>query len=698
MKKFAILFGLAVSPFFTFAQADKYCGTTEMHRKFLLEHPELVEEIIKREQVNFEERKAHQSTLSNSASRQSGTVYVIPVVFHIVHNYGPENISDAQVLSAVDILNEDFRKLNNDTHQIISEFKGIAADCEIEFRLAGKDPNGNCTNGIDRIVSLATYNAGDNAKLNQWDPKKYLNIWVVNSIGSSGVAGYAIFPSYAQSAPHRDGIVILHDYVGRIGTGSSFRSRALTHEVGHSLGLPHTWGSNNNPGEKCGDEGISDTPLTKGWTTCVPDGSVCEAGKKENVQNFMEYSYCCRMFTQGQKYEMRRILSLSTAGRNNLWTSANRTVTGTDVPAVLCPPKAEFLSATSVCEKTGIQLYDKSWRGAASSWKWIIPGSDSGTYTSRNPLVRFSSPGTYDVTLVASNSGGNDTLKRKDYLKILPGIAWYGTPFADGFERSYLFEGWYEENGPGDSIKWDVSTAGYSGKSAKLENFAAKGYGVSHSLVTPRLDLTRTLEASLKYKVAYAVRRTQNYDRLSIYYSLDCGYNWTMLNSYPSSPSNSNPGAATINNNGLWEGAFTPTKPSNWKSFSEKLPSTVLGKTPVIFKFEFYNGYGGNNFYLDDVEISGVTGIEEEPLSWLNLNIFPNPSAGSSTISFTTTGPEKVTIELVDITGRRVKSLMADQKLVPGEHRINTDIPVKGLYFVKLRIGQEELTRKLVVN
>ena len=90
----------------------------------------------------------------------------------------------------------------------------LAADIRIEFRLAQIDPNGNCTNGIDRIYSSLTHAGSDQSKLNQWPRDKYLNVWTVSTIGMSGVAGYAYFPSATNSYLYiYDGIIILSNFI-----------------------------------------------------------------------------------------------------------------------------------------------------------------------------------------------------------------------------------------------------------------------------------------------------------------------------------------------------------------------------------------------------------------------------------------------------------------------------------------------------
>ncbi|MBK7183135.1 MAG: hypothetical protein IPH89_09460 [Bacteroidetes bacterium] len=172
-------------------------------------------------------------------------------------------------------MNKTFRKQSADTASIIAAFKPLHADCDIEFRLATLDPNGNCTSGINRIASPLT-TTGDHAvkSLIHWDPSKYLNVYVVQN--AAGLAGHAVWPADADSIPNWDGIVISHDYVGSVGTSTPQRSVVLAHECGHYLNLQHIWGGNNvpnfyyypcaDPFKDCNiDDLVTDTPPTIGW-------------------------------------------------------------------------------------------------------------------------------------------------------------------------------------------------------------------------------------------------------------------------------------------------------------------------------------------------------------------------------------------------------------------------------------------------
>ena len=242
-------------------------------------------------------------------------MYKIPVVFHVLHNGGVENISDEQIYDCLDLLNRDYRLLNQDANNVHAEFQGMPADIEVEFKLATIAPNGQCFSGITHTFSPMSYQgddgdaqvdaiiAGNNVYNGTWAGNKYLNIFVCGDIG--GAAGYTYKPSTWGATSMKNGIWILHDYVGAIGTGGVGTSRALTHEVGHWLNLRHIWGD-----ATCGSDLVSDTPTHNTANYGCPAAghkSTCTGTPIEMTMNFMDYTndVSMYMFTNGQRDRMR---------------------------------------------------------------------------------------------------------------------------------------------------------------------------------------------------------------------------------------------------------------------------------------------------------------------------------------------------------------------------------------------------------
>ena len=274
--------------------------------------------------------------------RSSSAQYVIPVVVHIMHDYtASSNIKKANVLDAIRILNRDFNVQNSDTSMIVNEFKNRIGGLDIQFRLAQIDPQGNCTDGITRHYTELTNTAGENVKMIvSWDTDKYYNIWVVKSI-ASGAGGYAYIPGTAPS-PSQEGVVCLARQFGSLAPsgGSNLSRRTLTHETGHYLSLRHTWGPTNNPGSSnnCSfDDGVDDTPYCAGVTSGCPtslnscnDTTFYGFDQIDNVQNYMDYSSCERMFTIGQAEKMDAALNSFIGSRKLLWQPTNLTATGVE--------------------------------------------------------------------------------------------------------------------------------------------------------------------------------------------------------------------------------------------------------------------------------------------------------------------------------------------------------------------------------
>jgi hypothetical protein len=273
--------------------------------------------------------ESHTQEYLRSNNVETRAVVRIPVVVHVLYRTSTENISDAQIQSQITVLNQDFRRTNADRTTLWSQ----AADSEVEFCLASRDPNGSATTGITRTATTVTsFGTNDAMKYsnqggkNAWPTDKYLNIWVCNIGG--GILGYAQFPGGGAYAT--DGVVIGYNYFGTTGTAVApfNKGRTGTHEVGHWLNLRHIWGDG-----PCGtDDFVTDTPESDAANYGCATGHV-SCGTVDMVQNYMDYSddACMNLFTLGQKNRMQALFATGGA-RVGLLSSLGCSAPGTTTP------------------------------------------------------------------------------------------------------------------------------------------------------------------------------------------------------------------------------------------------------------------------------------------------------------------------------------------------------------------------------
>ncbi|MGB0171670.1 MAG: M43 family zinc metalloprotease [Flavobacteriales bacterium] len=304
-------------------QAQHGCAHRQQRQEMHRAHPEW----MGMQQLRNAALEDHARTFDAQSMACTDGDILIPIVFHVVHDNGPENISDAQIHEAIVQLNEDFSATNPELGDVHPNFTGLVGDVGMQFQLADFDPDGQPTTGIQRIQSDLTYNGSDLAlkQLVQWDPTMYLNVWVVHSSDGGNGSAFAFYPGDVEgSASIYDGIVSSYWAVGRTETAVWTHYKILTHEVGHWANLKHTWGdeSGNQSTAGCAyDDGVDDTPNTIGNTGCDLDASSC--GSQDNVQNYMDYSNCSAMFTEGQKTRMLATMCSDVAGRNHIWSEEN---------------------------------------------------------------------------------------------------------------------------------------------------------------------------------------------------------------------------------------------------------------------------------------------------------------------------------------------------------------------------------------
>lgn len=672
-----------------------HCGTDKALERLYQKHPEKKAQKL---QLLEQSRQTAGKTTTVSAS------YIIPIVFHILHQGGQENVSDAQIVDAVRILNRDFAKKNPDTTEIITEFKNMADSAKIQFVLPTRDPAGNCTNGIIHHYSTDTDWDDTSPTLysQTWDPTMYMNVYIVRSISLSGgfpAAGYTWYPGTWPTGDSYDAIVVLNNYTGSIGTSIPFLSRVLTHEVGHWLDLAHIFGYFQTAGIDCTDDDfVMDTPPTIGYLSCpnpaIPSQyQTCTPGVSENFQNYMDYSYCCRMFTTGQCQRMQQALQSNTSGRNNLWSNANLLATGVINPTVPCLPIADFkYDRAKTCTGTPVTFMDASMNATVTGYSWTFPGGNPAVSTVSAPVVTYATPGLYAVTYVSSNSAGTSApVIKSNIITVTNNTAQYPPNWSEGFESQAGFNNDWLLSSSSGSGKWErTNLAAVTGSFSARINRQKNTRKNSSSMTGPAIDISSISNPVLSFKVAAAESVPNHTNVLNVYASTNCGATWSLLYSK---------GSASLITTNATPVDFVPAI-NQWRTEYVNLSS--LGAAPFVsFKFEYVRDTvpSANNIYIENINIISTTALSEEAEQLQYLSLFPNPSKGSLNVSFNLLSPQKITVTLSDVLGRKLE-VLSEKEFAAGNNSQAFELKrhAAGVYFLKMEMNGAVYTRKLLME
>ncbi|MFK7809825.1 MAG: M43 family zinc metalloprotease [Saprospiraceae bacterium] len=381
---------------------EEFCGHNHAQQLLMEQHPTFAEQT-----QNLEEDAYRFFDKEFTGGLRD--LEILPVVFHIIHDNGTENISDALVLQGLADLNAAFA--NEGYYD-----QGTGANTELQFCLAERDPNGNATTGINRVTSALTNMTLENDDLPlkdliRWNPQDYINIWLVAEVCSDfqgcDINGYAYFPS-AHGTPE-DGVVIEAQWVG----SNSANSSLLIHQMGHYLGLFHTFegGCTNDDCLANGDR-ICDTPPDQStvFSPCDDAPNTCttdvNAGDPNNpfatdqndmIVNYMDFSNpnCYSAFTQGQADRMH---FFAEGVRSSLLESS------ACLPPCSNPMTASF-DASSITVSAGGTVNFNNTSTNATTADWLI--DDVSFSTNTNASFTFNDLGTFIITLEVGNADPN---------------------------------------------------------------------------------------------------------------------------------------------------------------------------------------------------------------------------------------------------------------------------------------------------
>jgi PKD repeat protein len=705
MKKLSTtLFGLGLAFFFgnvsAQAPAGNWCKTDEQTQLLEQLDPSIIQQREDAENyiLNFSQ------TYDPVAKKAT---IIIPIVFHVITWNGNGNATKADIVNAVNVINQDFKRTNPDASSTRALFAPYAASMDIEFRLARKDPNGNCTEGIVRVEDSRTMLADDAVKAaSRWDPKKYFNVWIVDFIDGSAppsyIAGYAQFPTSGINNTY--GVILDNSFL----TGG----RTLTHEIGHCFNLFHTFqsGCGSSNCSSSGDNCCDTPPVSTSSGSCDITENTCSndvnhapynANVLDQIENYMSYNACQNMFSLNQATRMMATLNSTntTTGLAQLSNSTNLAFTGTADPydpnPICIPWGADFTyNKTKVCEGDAVTYSDlNTYNATPTLWDWTFTGGTPNTSTVANPVITYNTAGTYGATYSPGTTAGYFTpaVSKSNIITVSSIAAQYTLPYSEGLENTTTFNNdWKIETQSGNG--WTNSTtAAYTGSRAARVNNVTNAANDITELISPSINLSTMTSPKLTWRAAYAKKTTGGNDILTIYTSIDCGASWQILTIKTATAMASAPATNT---------SFTPSGTSQWKDNTFTFNSTLAAKTNVLIKFHFKSN-GGNNIYLDDINVEGTVGVEETKIV-NNLNVFPNPMNESAVLSFGLSQEVKnLSVTLRDVLGKEVTKIVNGQSFAAGRYTLSIDQQKKlqsGLYFIEFNADNKVTIEKLIVK
>ena len=643
-----------------------------------------------------------------SNSHQLQQVVTIPVVVHVIWHDPSENISDAQIFSQLDVLNEDFRKHNADTGVVRPLFAPLAGDAQIEFCLAQRDPQGNPSNGITRTYSnVLDWGCDDSMKYaanggaDGWPGADYLNIWVCKLNCANG---YAYYPGTPDPI---DGVVVHYYVFGRIGNvAPGYHGRTGDHEVGHYLGLYHTFdytgncdGSDTSNCETAGDY-VCDTPadITPdfGCPPFVNDCSDTPVDYPDQTENFMDYGDddCRVMFTHGQIDRMRGYvftdrISLLTSlgcvpptgnyfdvGVLSLEEPADEICEGTTTPVIR-------ISNTSNTALTSLTVdYEIDSAGISSlSWNGNIASGTSDTITLTTVSL---TAGIHTLHITLSNPNGQADQNAANNTGDFP-IEVISTglsiPFAEGFESSgFPYPHWSVED-PDNHYGWEQTflAGANSNASMRTRNFYNQDRNTYDGLLTPKYDLTGYPAAVLNFDIAYSDPNSTFYsDTLRLLYSLDCGQSWTVFWQDGGQSLATAPAPIVFSE-------FVPDS-TQWENHFVTL-NQFLGAPLLSLKFENKNGWG-NDMYIDNINLSVPTSIQFP--SDGEMELYPNPSETFLEIV------NLHTLQTLSVFNMMGEKLSVPSKIIQSKIVLDVHALPPGVYLIQINTINQKYSRRFI--
>jgi len=683
-----------VLPFnITKAQVAKdRCSTDKYMQIKLAENPQL-EQAIKQ---TTEEAKNWAFQNKNKSNKNSRPLLTIPVVVHVIYNEAaPEdNISMDQIASQLEVLNQDYQLTNMDRNNVPAIFQNVVANVDIEFCLASTDPTGAFTEGVTRTKTdtVATFDLEtDQIKRPElggvapWNRNYYLNIWVGRL--EEDVLGYSSSPGFRASI---DGVAISTRYFGK---GSQYnlhpsynKGRTTTHEVGHWLGLKHTWGNSEENG--CDfDDGLEDTPnSSEPYYMCPLLSNSVSCGSQDMTMNFMEYvnDACMYMFTKDQKDRIHGVLNTTrkslfdSNGCQNLNFDVDAGISVTSLVENYCGSSYPLeVNITNVGQNliSTLNIVYSINGGDTFPFNKTLNLNPGETETLMLGNVNIAGENSMDISITLVNGVEDQNLDNNNITFSVITPAFANIPLIEGFERADSFEqdGWRSDNPDMDEFDWrifDENGAPPAGSSSLIyNNFSGDSINNPRNtldhLISPALDLSLATTVSFMFDRAYARYDNQLFDGLRLSYSTDCGNNWKEFWYKENKDLATNPFDMDGGD------PFFPAI-EDWETETIDLPE-LAGQKEVLFRITNVSGWG-QLLWLDNIKVDATISTSIDFIDQQAIQTYPNPSTnGKVVVAIPNTQNKKHQFNLLNIYNT-FGQLISSQPLQSTTERIEIDL------------------------
>ncbi len=671
MKKLMLTLGtLSLLAFGAKAQKSPApCGTDEFHRAQIALHPELAEEEARFNAIIEQAMKGQGAAATGSTAKTAKTAgdsldaavpwpddvtdYDIPVVIHVIYDYGVSSafpVTDNDIYDFMVRLNN-YYNLRYSTTGIIAPFKPYLGNAHFTFHLANKDPQGKPTRGIVRTYSYQASGGDEAAKIDQWPPDQYVNIYFENFIAKAGAGAYATFPSDYSTNPYSQGIISVASQALTLSSAKF----TIAHELGHFFFLYHVWNSNGKGADEmpyvCGDDQVDDTPPTHGHINCGTTelyDTMCATGYMKiydtvtsyhmfkdkssastlkdypdtvNSQNIMDYSFCNdEMFTKGQVARMRAAIRSNVGNRFKLKTEANLIRTGIKdangqfLPSMDMTPTALYSVARDrnfTCRGSSVTFTNRSYNDTIGSANWTFNKTTTPNYTQILSVTpTFNDTGWITASLTVSGNGagasGSNTYTRNDLVYVADenGMSPYIEEFSPSNQLGKFPIFNYFDN---PNYRWEyVNNAGFYDKtSIRFKNYDPRDQvsvnsgvalntasqsprGLYADFFTPGYNLADGQFANKCFLSFFSAGAARTTKPNEMNDSMMISYSTNCGQSWNNLPAGKLKYGA-LSNNGYHDDAFVPGGFGEWKEQSIPIPTNARGAT-TYFRFRYWPG------------------------------------------------------------------------------------------------------------